>query len=145
MIGIVFHPGFLDADARAEEVRLRDSDEYRAIEGRNDSEKFLRQAQFMEAKAIPMPVDRLVDHVMHAIDIAGVEHVGIGSDFDGIERGPEHLEDAGAYGYLADQLKRRGLGDSEVQAVMAGNMERVFALVTGVGSCASLASEVSSK
>ncbi|MFT5287852.1 MAG: membrane dipeptidase, partial [Planctomycetota bacterium] len=42
VIGIVFHPGFLDADARAEEVRLRDSDEYRAIEGRNDSEKFLR-------------------------------------------------------------------------------------------------------
>ena len=137
VVGIVFHPGFLDAGARAEEVRLRKTDGYRALKGKNESEKFLLQGEFMEQNATPMPAERLTDHVMHAIEIAGVDHVGLGSDFDGIERGPKHLDDASCYGFLATLLEERGLGEDDVRAVMAGNMERVFAEVTGVESVAS--------
>ncbi len=140
VIGIVFHPGFLDADARAEEVGLRDTDEYRALKGRNESEKFLLQGDFMRARATPLSADCLVAHVLHAIEIAGLDHVGLGSDFDGIERGPENLEDASCYGYLAEALGERGLNRSEVRAVMSGNMERVFREVTGGEAVASLCS-----
>jgi len=131
VVGVVFHPGFLDADARAEEVRLRKTEAYRELGGENESEKFLRQGEFMSRNATPMSADRLADHVMHAIEVAGIDHVGLGSDFDGIERGPEHLEDASCYGYLIELLGNRGLSPKDVRAVLSGNLERVFGEVTG--------------
>ena len=89
-----------------------------------------------------MPADRLADHVLHAIDVAGIRHVGIGSDYDGIQRGPEGLEDASCYGHLAGLLRRRGLSDGDVRLVFAGNMERVFERVTGDGAAAATAALV---
>ena len=139
VVGIVFHPGFLDAKARAEEVRLRQTDAYQSLKGRNETERFLKQAQYMESEAAPMSADRLVEHILHAVEVAGIEHVGIGSDFDGIERGPKALEDASTYAHLADLLAQRGLAAHQVRAIMSGNMERVFRAVTGAGSRAAKA------
>ena len=48
----------------------------------------------MQAALPPFPLDHVVRHVLHALEVAGPEHVAIGSDFDGIERRPVGLEDA---------------------------------------------------
>ena len=71
--------------------------------------------------------------------MCGVEHVGIGSDFDGIQRRPAGLEDAACYGNLAAGLLRRGFREDEVRAVLGGNLERVFAAATGPGTRAATA------
>jgi len=135
VVGVVFHPGFLDAEARLEEERVRASDAYRAHDAEpNETERFLAQSECMRREAAPMPAQRLVEHVMHAIELAGVEHVGVGSDFDGIERGPQSLEDASCYGSLAELLLQRGLSVDQVRGVLGGNLRRVFAEVTGPGS-----------
>lgn len=139
VVGIVFHPGFLDADARAEETRVRATDGYRAIEDANETARFVAQGAYMQRVATPLSPERLVDHVVHAVEVCGVEHVGLGSDFDGIERGPAGLEDAGRYGTLFELLLRRGFGVDEVRAIAGGNMERVFAEATGAGTLASTA------
>jgi membrane dipeptidase len=136
VVGIVFHPGFLDAEARAEEARVRESDAYRRIEGANETERMLLQSELMAARARPLAAERLVDHLLHAVEVAGVRHVGLGSDYDGIQRGPRGLDDASCYGRLADLLLERGLGESDVRRVFATNMERVFERVTGEGSLA---------
>lgn len=135
VVGIVFHPGFLDAEGRAEEERVRRMPEYRALKGENDTDLFLLQGEFIARHAKPLSIERLGDHVLHAMEVAGPEHVGLGSDYDGIQRGPRGLEDASCYPNLARHLMERGLTDDEVRGVMGANMERVFERVT----CDSLA------
>lgn len=134
VVGIVFHPGFLDAGARAEDARVYGSEDYRALEGANETELFLRQSEHLTRAAAPLPAERLVEHVLHAVEVAGPEHVGLGSDYDGILRGPRWLEDASCYGTLAELLLQRGLAADEVRGILGGNMERVFARATGPGT-----------
>jgi membrane dipeptidase len=134
--GIVFHPGFLDAEARAEEARVRASPEYAGIAAASPAARFHAQQRVMRARAVPLPAERLVDHVVHAAEIAGVEHVGLGSDYDGIERGPEWLEDARGYAVLAELLARRGFSDEELLGILGGNVERIFRAATGPGTMA---------
>jgi membrane dipeptidase len=139
VVGIVFHPGFLDAEARAEEARVRASAAYRDTATLDPAAGFLAKQRIVRTEARPLAAERLVDHVVHAVEVAGIDHVGIGSDYDGIERGPEGLEDASSYGVLAELLLRRGFDLEAVGKVLGGNMERVFALATGERSAAGTA------
>ena len=86
-----------------------------------------------------MPAERVADHVCHAVEVAGIDHVGIGSDYDGILVAPQGLEDASRYGTLAELLLRRGLPGEDVRKVLGGNMQRVFERVTGPGTSAATA------
>ena len=137
--GIPFCVAFLSRDAQEEDARLRRTPEYLAIRGRNDTELALEQGRFLQREAAPLPIDRVVDHVVHAALIAGVDHVGIGSDYDGIGRTPRGLEDASCYGALAERLLAREFSPEHVAKVMAGNMERVFSRATGPGTSAASA------
>jgi membrane dipeptidase len=131
VVGIVFHAGFLDADARAEQSRVRASDEWPGEDdGRPPMERFLVQQRLMRERARPVPASRLVEHVLHAIEVAGIDHVGLGSDYDGIEAGPEGMEDCHGYAVLAQLLADVGLSDEDLVKVLGGNMERVFGVVT---------------
>ena len=134
--GIVFCPGFLDAEARAEAARVRASEDFRALSAENDAALFLAQARFLAEHARPLPLARVADHVLHAIEVAGVAHVGLGSDYDGIDWAPQGLEDASCYLALAAELSRRGLSSDDLRAVLGGNLRRVFSEVTGEGTAA---------
>ncbi len=136
VVGIVFHPGFLDAQARAEEARVRASPAYLEVPGSDATSRFLEKQRVMRTQARPLAAERFLDHVVHAVEVAGIDHVGIGSDYDGIERGPEWLEDAASYGILAELLLRRGFDLEGVEKVLGLNMERVFGRVTGAGTAA---------
>lgn len=131
--GIVFHPPFLDAAAKVEQERVRKLPEYAGITASDSAAKFLQQQRVMRAHVAPFPLARMVEHVEHAVEVAGIEHVGLGSDFDGIERGPEGCEDARGYASLAEGLAQRGFGDDDLLALLGRNMERVFRRVTGLG------------
>jgi membrane dipeptidase len=128
--GIVFHPPFLDAAAKTEAERVHKLPEYAGLAAAAPMAKFLAQQRVMRSLAAPFPLARLVEHVEHAVEVAGIEHVGLGSDFDGIERGPAGLEDASGYACLAEALAKRGFSDEELLALLGGNMERVFRGVT---------------
>jgi membrane dipeptidase len=134
VVGIVFCTPFLDRAAAEAEAALRESAEYRGLRGSNETETFLLQGQFLQREAPPLPLERVVDHLLHAVEIAGIEHVGLGSDFDGIQRTPAGLEDASAYPRLAAALRARGFDEQELALVLGGNMERVFAAATGPGT-----------
>ena len=131
VVGIVFHPGFLDAEARAEEGRVRSGATYRSLAGRDSAHTFELQRETMQRLAKPMPAERLIAHVRHAVNVAGIDHVGIGSDYDGIQRGPAGLEDASCYGTLAELLFRDGFSTEHVEKILGGNLRRLFAEVTG--------------
>ncbi|MEW6073651.1 MAG: membrane dipeptidase [Planctomycetota bacterium] len=88
------------------------------------------------AQEAPLPAARLLAHIAHAAEVAGAANVGLGSDFDGIERGPEGIEDASRYGALAELLLGHGFGAEETRGILGANFERVFAEATGPGTLA---------
>jgi membrane dipeptidase len=139
VVGIVFCVPFLSQQGSAEDARWRESEGYKALAGRNATELFLRQGEYLQEKAEPLPIEVLVEHIEHVVEVAGIEHVGLGSDFDGILRTPQGLEDASCYGNLVEKLSERGFDESELLAICGGNMERVYAQATGPGTRADTA------
>jgi len=77
-------------------------------------------------------VQAVANHVEHIAKIAGKKHVGIGSDFDGIDSTPEGLEDVSEYPALIAELYRRGWDKYELAGLTGGNLLRVFAAVENV-------------
>jgi membrane dipeptidase len=88
-------------------------------------------------KAHPKPVVTLAqvaDHIDHIRQVAGVDHVGLGSDFDGIPEGPVGLDGVDKYPALLEELMKRGWSDTDVAKVAGGNALRVFAAVESVAA-----------
>jgi membrane dipeptidase len=80
-------------------------------------------------RANPVPrgtVATLADHVDHIVKIAGVDHVGLGSDFDGVTALPEGMEDVARLPWLTAELLRRGYSDDDVRKILGGNLIRVM-------------------
>jgi len=80
-------------------------------------------------KAHPRPVvtlSEVADHIEHIRKIAGIDHVGIGSDFDGIPEGPKGLEGVDRYPALLEEMMRRGWSDSDVAKLAGLNVLRVM-------------------
>lgn len=72
-------------------------------------------------------VDDVADHVDHVREVAGVEHVGLGGDYDGSTFFPAGLEDVGCYPRLIDVLRSRGWSSSDLDALGSGNVLRAMA------------------
>ncbi len=70
--------------------------------------------------------DDVVRHIYHIAEVAGVETVGLGSDFDGIEETPEGLEHVGHYHYLQEDLIKVGFSTQEVEQIMGRNFLRLL-------------------
>jgi membrane dipeptidase len=68
----------------------------------------------------------VADHIEHVRRVAGVDHVGIGGDFDGIEAGPHGLEDVSTYPALFAELSRRGWGDEDLKKLAGENLLRAI-------------------
>jgi membrane dipeptidase len=69
---------------------------------------------------------QVADHIEHVRKVAGVDHVGIGSDFDGIDTVPEGLEDVSMFPNLFAELIRRGWSDADLKKLAGGNILRVL-------------------
>ena len=84
-------------------------------------------AVWREAHPVPpVPLATVADHIDHVRKVAGIDHVGIGSDFDGIRTTPVGLEDVSTYPALLAELLRRGYSEKEVKKVAGLNLLRVF-------------------
>ena len=75
---------------------------------------------------IPGDASIVVDHIDHVAKTAGVDHVGLGSDYDGIEVLPKGLEDVSTYPVITELLLRRGYTAEDIHKIMSGNMMRVL-------------------
>jgi membrane dipeptidase len=128
VVMVTFVPGFISQARRdwslarsGEQARLRAVFPY-------DEAKRAAQLERWESSR-PMPVVMLAqvaDHIDHIRDVAGVAHIGIGGDFDGITSVIQGLEDVSTYPDLFAELKRRGYSDEDCQAIAGGNVLRVL-------------------
>jgi membrane dipeptidase len=88
----------------------------------------VRQEEYAK-RLPPVSVSRLVDHVDHIVKLVGIEHVGIGSDFDGVQATLSDLKDVSELPNLTKELLRRGYSEDDVQKILGGNMLRVMEAV----------------
>jgi len=130
VVGIAFCTAFLDRAARAAEQQARRTEAYQALRSDNDTRQMVAQGDLLQASVPPLKLARLVDHIEHAVNVCGIDAVGLGSDFDGIECRPEGLESAAGYPVLATALEARGFDQVGIDKIFHGNMQRVFAEVT---------------
>lgn len=89
--------------------------------------------QYLEAKAalekkLPRPpLSDLIDHIDHMVKVAGVDHVGLGSDFDGIDCSPQGIDSAADFPKITQALYERGYKAADLDKILGGNLMRVFA------------------
>ena len=76
-------------------------------------------------------LDDAVAHIDHAVKLAGIDHVGIGSDFDGISSPPKGLEDISKMPALKAALRKKGYSEPDISKIFGGNTLRVLREVTG--------------
>ena len=68
----------------------------------------------------------MVDHIEHIVRVAGIDHVGIGSDYDGVDTLPSQLDDVASYPLITQALLDRGYNEEQIQKVMGGNLLRAM-------------------
>ncbi len=79
--------------------------------------------QYMEIRP---PLSLLIDHIDYVARLAGVDHVGIGSDFDGVESLPKGMDDVTALPNITAELRKRGYTDRDIRKILGGNVLRVM-------------------
>jgi membrane dipeptidase len=127
VVMVNFYPGFIVPEgARAMKELFQ--------VGRELRKKYPNDREFREAfaawrKQHPFPtgsVHTVVDHIEHIVKTAGVDHVGLGSDFDGIGAVPRQLEDVSCYPYITQELLNRGHSREAILKILGGNLLRVL-------------------
>jgi membrane dipeptidase len=84
-------------------------------------------------KDLPVPsYTAIADHIDHAVKVGGADHVGLGSDFDGIDSAPIGMEDVSKLPDLVRELARRGYSEQDLKKILGGNLLRVMRQVERV-------------
>lgn len=136
VIGINFGAGFLNQQdakgllgtiatmsADVPELTGKALDEYSA--------KDFKENDWSHPRPANATLEDVVAHIDHVVKVAGIDHVGIGSDFDGIPDVPKGLEDVSKMPALVAALLSHGYSESDVQKIMGGNTLRVMKAVIG--------------
>ena len=135
---VTFVPGFVvqaAADVRLELAAL--DRQWRHELGDDSPELEWRRREWKAAHPEPRAtLADVADHVDHVRAVAGVDHVGLGGDFDGTDAVPLGLEDVSAYPALAEELRRRGWSDDELRRLAGRNLLRVLQAAEQVSSSA---------
>ncbi|MDT5269341.1 MAG: rane dipeptidase [Acidobacteriota bacterium] len=133
VVMVNFYPAFLD-----EKVRVADLERDKKLKAQRDAlrEQFKDDQKRLDEElkklndANPIPnttLSMLVDHIEHIAKVAGIDHVGLGSDFDGVPNLPEGIKDVADLPNITYELLRRGHSDTDVLKILGGNFMRVFA------------------
>jgi membrane dipeptidase len=116
----------IHADESAAEKQYANDRKRLAEESRNIWARYASQ--------FPAPsYTTIADHIDHAVQVAGIDHVGLGSDFDGIDSAPKGMEDVSKLPDLVRELARRGYSEEDLKKILGGNLLRVMRQVERVG------------
>jgi membrane dipeptidase len=127
VVMVTFVPSFVSTEVM-KAYAARDARLTAATKDIADPAAQRRERRRLEA-ADPLPkatLAQVADHVEHVRKVAGIDHVGLGGDFDGIDEGPAGLEDVSKYPDLLVELARRGWRDADLAKLAGGNALRVM-------------------
>ena len=127
IVMVTFVPAFVSQEVANWEKQAEDDKKALEATVSDSVERQRRIDQWMSNHPRPnATLQQVADHIEHVRDIAGVDHVGIGSDFDGIDFGPVGLEDTSKFPDLFAELIRRGWSDPDLKKLAGQNLLRVL-------------------
>src|ERR1019366_1142988 len=136
VVQVNFYNAFIDEDYRkAAEAQAKDRDA--AVKADADRRKAAGQTvTYLDADRIERewaakiprpPLKSLIDHIDHIAKVAGIDHVGLGSDFDGVSGAtPEGIDSAADLPKITRALLDRGYSADDIHKILGGNLLRVF-------------------
>jgi membrane dipeptidase len=135
LIQVNFHVGFLSQEyveflTAHPQVPREIEAEAKRRSGENDTREFVEWDRIVRefagnGKLPRVEWERIIDHIGRVVQIAGISHVGLGSDFDGACM-PFGMEDASKFPRITDALLRGGYGESDIQRVLGVNLLRLM-------------------
>jgi membrane dipeptidase len=135
VVCVIFYPEFLEpgwsekrrrVDAEiAPLVQRASSDERGDAAHKKLARDRVRREEYAK-RLPPVSLSRLVDHIDHIVKLVGIDHVGIGSDFDGVQAMLSDLASVTDLPNLTRELLQRGYSESDVDKILGGNMLRVM-------------------
>jgi membrane dipeptidase len=135
VVCVVFYPAFVEAGWREHKERVDAEiaplvrEAGRRATGRGSFRRIARdrvREREYSKRLPPVPLARLVDHIDHIVRLVGVRHVGLGSDFDGIQATPPDLSSVADLPNLTAELLRRGYTAEDVTLILGGNVLRLM-------------------
>lgn len=138
VVNVIFYPEHLEP-GWSEKKKKVDAEIAPAVQRASDAEPGdvahkklardrVRQEEYLK-RLPPVTVSRLVDHIDQVVKLVGVDHVGIGSDFDGVQSTLADLADVSQLPNLTQELLRRGYSEGDIDKILGGNMLRVMEAV----------------
>jgi membrane dipeptidase len=96
---------------------------------KDDPERLGEESDKLEAAnpLPPLPISKLIDHIDHIVKVAGIDHVGIGADFDGANDMPQGASDVSMLPNITYELLKRGYSEQDIRKILGENFLRVFA------------------
>ncbi|MBS1496306.1 MAG: dipeptidase [Bacteroidetes bacterium] len=132
VIQINFNPGFIDSSYDKKEAAFiaRHKDEYEGLQKNGMPEFYALDSIYHEykeeANSMRPPLSLVIDHIDYVAKLVGVDYVGIGSDFDGINNTPQELNDVTDYPLITKALLERGYSKKDIDKILGGNFLRVL-------------------
>jgi len=132
VIMVNFHPGFIDSSFDGKEKAFL---EKHAIEGDSLIKSgmdewytmdYLYKKYASEAELMRPPLSKLIDHIDYIVKLVGIDYVGLGSDFDGINLTPLQLDDVTTYPLITKALVEKGYSEEDIIKILGSNLLRVL-------------------
>ena len=136
IVMVTFVPGFVSPKV-AEWNRRQTAEQDRATKTSPDRPDLVKSAMATWTASNPAPVATIADvadHVDHIRKVAGVDHIGVGGDFDGISQTVKDLDNVSTYPALTAELMRRGYSDADLRKILGQNVLRVMRAVEQVSA-----------
>ena len=122
---VTFFPSYVSETVRLSWIRLREM-----VNAQTDDPKEQKKLYRAQLLTLPRPtLADVADHIDHIRNLIGIDHIGLGGDYDGMPPGPIGLEDVSTYPALLTELLRRGYSDADIAKIAGGNILRVMQAV----------------
>jgi membrane dipeptidase len=132
VIDLNFYSGFIDSTFKDKEVKfvLSHAKELDSLKKSGMVQEYalsvLAEKYYDEVQASRPPLTSLLAHLDYIVKLAGVDHIGIGSDFDGITSSPRELDDVTNYELITKALIEKGYSKKDIYKILGGNILRVL-------------------
>lgn len=132
VIQINFHPGFIDPSFQVKENAFLEkyAKEMDSLKKSGTPEYYAMDVLYKkyaaEAETMRPPLSMLIDHIEYIIKLVGIDYVGLGSDFDGINLTPQQLDDVTTYPLITKALVEKGYSQKDITKILGGNILRVL-------------------
>lgn len=125
VVMVNFYSGFI-VPGYSEKSRAAKAEIRKKHPNKEERAKALAEWFKNDASGVRGTIANVADHIDHIVMVAGIDHVGIGSDFDGIDSWPVGLDDVSDYPKLTEELLRRGYSEADIHKILGGNALRAL-------------------